>query len=32
MIYVSDETSGSTMAFYDGTNWRRIQDRAIISA
>jgi len=32
MIYVSDETGGSTMAFYDGTNWRRVQDRAIISA
>ncbi len=31
MIYVSNETGGSTMAFYDGTNWRRIQDRAIIS-
>jgi len=31
MIFVSDETGGATMAFYDGTNWRRIQDRAIIS-
>ena len=31
MIFVSDETGGATMAFYDGTNWRRLQDRAIIS-
>jgi hypothetical protein len=31
MIYVSDEAGGPTMAFYDGTNWRRVQDRAIIS-
>lgn len=31
MIFVSNEVGGATMAFYDGTNWRRIQDRAIIS-
>ena len=31
MIFVSNETGGATMAFYDGTNWRRVQDRAIIS-
>jgi|TARA_B100001093_G_scaffold128185_1_gene120680 hypothetical protein len=31
MIFVSDETGGATMAFYDGSNWRRIQDRAVIS-
>jgi hypothetical protein len=31
MIYVSDETGGSVMAFSDGTNWRRITDRAIVS-
>jgi len=31
MIYVSDETAGSVMAFSDGTNWRRITDRAIVS-
>jgi len=30
-IYVSDETGGGTIAFSDGTNWRRVQDRAIIS-
>lgn len=32
LIYVSDEAGGATLAFSDGTNWRRVQDRAIISA
>ena len=32
VIYVSNETGGATLAFSDGTNWRRVQDRAIISA
>jgi hypothetical protein len=31
MIYVSDETAGSVMAFSDGSNWRRITDRAVVS-
>lgn len=31
MIYVSDESGGATIAFSDGTNWRRVQDRAIVS-
>lgn len=31
MVFVSDETGGATMAFYDGTDWRRIQDRQIVS-
>jgi len=31
MIFVSDEVGGAVMAFYDGTNWRRITDRAVIS-
>lgn len=31
IIYVSDETGGATIAFSDGTNWRRAQDRAIVS-
>ncbi len=31
LIYVSDETGGATIAFSDGTNWLRAQDRAIIS-
>lgn len=31
VIYVSDETGGATLAFSDATNWRRVQDRAIVS-
>lgn len=31
IIYVSDESGGATLAFSDGTNWRRAQDRAIIT-
>ena len=31
MIFVSNETGGATMAFSDGTNWRRITDRAVVS-
>ena len=31
MIYVSDETGGSVMAFSDGSNWRRITDRVVVS-
>ena len=31
MVFVSDEAGGATMAFYDGSDWRRIQDRAVIS-
>ena len=31
MIFVSNESGGATMAFSDGTNWRRVQDRAIVS-
>jgi hypothetical protein len=30
-IYVSNEAGGATLAFSDGTNWRRVQDRAVIS-
>lgn len=30
-IYVSDETGGAIPAFSDGTNWRRVSDRAIVS-
>lgn len=30
-IYVSDETGGGVLAFSDGTNWRRVTDRAVIS-
>lgn len=31
LITVSDETGGHTVAFSDGTNWRRVQDRAVVS-
>ncbi|MFQ5444503.1 MAG: hypothetical protein ACE5EK_07795 [Nitrospinales bacterium] len=31
LIYVSDETGGAVPAFSDGTNWRRITDRAVVS-
>lgn len=31
MIWVSNETGGATPAFSDGTDWRRVSDRAIIS-
>lgn len=30
-LYVSDEAGGATLAFSDGTNWRRVQDRVIVS-
>lgn len=30
-IYVSDEAGGAVTAFTDGTNWRRVTDRAIVS-
>lgn len=29
--YVSNESGGATPAFTDGTNWRRVADRAIVS-
>lgn len=31
MIFVSNETGGAVPAFSDGTNWRRMTDRAIVS-
>jgi hypothetical protein len=31
MIYVSDETGGAVPAFSDGTDWRRVTDRVVIS-
>lgn len=31
IIYVSNETGGATLAFSDGTNWRRVQDRNVVS-
>ena len=31
VIYVSDEAGGAVPAFSDGTNWRRVTDRAVVS-
>lgn len=31
LIYISNETGGATLAFSDGTNWRRCWDLAIVS-
>lgn len=31
IIYVSDESGGAVVAFSDGTNWRRVTDRAVVS-
>lgn len=31
MIFVTNDVGGSTPAFSDGTNWRRVADRAVIS-
>lgn len=31
MIFVSNESGGAVLAFCDGTNWRRVTDRAIVS-
>lgn len=30
-IFVSNEAGGATLAFSDGTNWRRVADRAVVS-
>lgn len=30
-IYVSNAAGGAILAFSDGTNWRRCDDRAIVS-
>lgn len=31
LVYVSNEVGGKTVAFSDGLNWRRVQDRVIVS-
>lgn len=31
MVFVDDETGGAVPAFSDGTNWRRVTDRAVAS-
>lgn len=31
LAFVPNEVGGSVLAFFDGTNWRRCTDRAIVS-
>jgi hypothetical protein len=31
IIYVTDDISGATIAFSDGTAWRRVHDRAVVA-
>ena len=31
LVFVTGEVGGATVAFSDGTNWRRVQDREIVS-
>ena len=31
MVFCTNESGGAIPAFYDGTNWRRVSDRAIVS-
>ncbi len=31
IIYVSNETGGAVLAFSDGTDWRRVTDRTVVS-
>lgn len=31
IVAVPDEVGGYTLAFSDGTNWRRVQDRNVVS-
>lgn len=31
IIYVTDDVGGETIAFSDGADWLRVQDRAVIS-
>jgi hypothetical protein len=31
LIYVTDESGGADLAFSDGTNWRRLIDRNIVT-
>lgn len=31
LIYVSDDVAGATVAFSDGSNWRRVHDRAVVA-
>ena len=31
LVFVNDEAGGKTLAFSDGTNWRRVTDNAIVT-
>jgi hypothetical protein len=31
LAIVIDEAGGVTLAFFDGSDWRRVQDRAVVS-
>jgi len=31
LVFVTDETGGATVAFSTGSDWRRVQDRAVVS-
>jgi len=31
LAVVSDEAGGATLAFFDGSAWRRVQDRNVVS-
>lgn len=31
VVFVPDETGGATLAFSDGSDWRRVTDRAVVS-
>lgn len=31
LVFVIDEAGGAVLAFCDGTNWRRVTDRAVVS-
>lgn len=32
IVMISDEALGAVLAFSDGSNWRRVTDRAIVTA
>jgi hypothetical protein len=31
IVFCTNESGGSTVAFYDGSDWRRVSDRAVVS-
>ena len=31
VVFVSNEAGGATLAFSDGTDWRRVQDRNVVN-